>query len=257
MDVVLLAAGRGARLMPLTENQPKSLVTLPDGRMLIDVLIDFYRGMAGIERLIVVSGYRADALAGHLTQDKSGQLLVVENPAYAELGAVGSFLAGVSASNATQLIIANADTICGEDFRQSLHAAAREDRDGLRLLGSADNGDDDAVRVRVGSNDRIERIGKALPDATQHPVSTGVLIATGYGSIATLRSAAQSMVLRRRSGLCTAIWHSILDRLIDSGVAIEAWRVPSASWFEIDTTADLTNPMVQALLEKQPAAADQ
>ena len=55
---IILAAGRGSRLKPYTDDQPKCCIEL-DGRRLIDWQITTLRSV-GIDDIVVVTGYRAD-----------------------------------------------------------------------------------------------------------------------------------------------------------------------------------------------------
>ncbi len=55
MKAILLAAGMGTRLRPLTEKIPKSLVKV-NGKPMLETQIEFLR-QKGIEEIIVVTGY--------------------------------------------------------------------------------------------------------------------------------------------------------------------------------------------------------
>ncbi len=58
MRALILAAGRGTRLRPLTDDRPKCLVPLA-GRPLLDWQLDALRA-AGVERIAIVTGWRRD-----------------------------------------------------------------------------------------------------------------------------------------------------------------------------------------------------
>jgi choline kinase len=80
-QAVLLAAGAGKRLLPLTADRPKCMVPV-GGRPIIDGLVDSL-SMLGIDELVVVTGYRADALRAHLGRRVAGMRVVyVDNPDY-------------------------------------------------------------------------------------------------------------------------------------------------------------------------------
>jgi len=60
VDGIVPAAGRGTRLRPRTSDTPKALVAV-DGRPLIEYPFDGLIA-AGVDRLVVVVGYRGDAI---------------------------------------------------------------------------------------------------------------------------------------------------------------------------------------------------
>ena len=62
MKAILIAAGMGTRLRPLTENLPKCLAVAGAGKTLFDTQIQALRG-CGIEDLIVVRGYKGEQLS--------------------------------------------------------------------------------------------------------------------------------------------------------------------------------------------------
>lgn len=79
--LVILAAGRGTRLEPLTAERPKCLAPLR-GRSLIEWQLDAIAA-CGVERVVLATGYRAEAL------DYLG-LETVRNDAWAETNMVES-----------------------------------------------------------------------------------------------------------------------------------------------------------------------
>jgi MurNAc alpha-1-phosphate uridylyltransferase len=70
---MLLAAGLGKRMRPLTAMRPKPMVEVA-GKPLIDHALDRLRA-AGVERAVVNLHYLADALEGHLSRAKGIDIL--------------------------------------------------------------------------------------------------------------------------------------------------------------------------------------
>jgi len=58
MNAVILSAGQGRRLLPLTADNPKCLVNI-EGQSIIEWQIDEL-AKSGIDRIWVVAGYHAD-----------------------------------------------------------------------------------------------------------------------------------------------------------------------------------------------------
>ena len=80
-QAVLLAAGTGSRLLPLTASCPKCLVKVR-GRAIVDTLLDGLKAL-GIEEIVVVTGYQAEALREYLSARTSFRWRFVDNPRYA------------------------------------------------------------------------------------------------------------------------------------------------------------------------------
>lgn len=76
---MVMAAGLGKRMRPLTATQPKPLVRV-SGKPLIDYSLD-HLVEAGISRAVVNVHYLADALEAHLAHRKSPQITVSDERA--------------------------------------------------------------------------------------------------------------------------------------------------------------------------------
>lgn len=87
-QAVIIAAGFGSRLVPITLNTPKPLVRI-HGKRIIDSLLDALLA-AGIEEIYVVRGYLAEQFDQLLY--KYPMIKFVENPSYNEANNIGSAL---------------------------------------------------------------------------------------------------------------------------------------------------------------------
>lgn len=83
---IILAAGFGSRMVPLTFNTPKPLVRV-HGKRIIDTLLDAVHA-AGIEEIIIVRGYLGEQFDQLLY--KYPNLKFVENPIYNEANNISS-----------------------------------------------------------------------------------------------------------------------------------------------------------------------
>src|SRR5437763_15474975 len=64
MDAIILAAGKGTRLRPHTENTPKPLLDV-QGRPILDWIIG---ALPPVERLVVVVNYLAEQIEAYLAR---------------------------------------------------------------------------------------------------------------------------------------------------------------------------------------------
>ena len=71
---MVLAAGLGTRLRPLTDNQPKPLINVAD-KPLIDYALDRFAA-AGVERAIVNVHYLASMIEDHLETRTTPQIII-------------------------------------------------------------------------------------------------------------------------------------------------------------------------------------
>lgn len=70
MQCVILAAGKGTRLRPLTENIPKPLVMV-SGKPLLDHIIDALP--SAVDELIIVHGYLGEQIMAHCGNEYKGR----------------------------------------------------------------------------------------------------------------------------------------------------------------------------------------
>jgi NDP-sugar pyrophosphorylase family protein len=70
MQCVILAAGKGTRLRPLTNDKPKPLVTVHD-KPLIDYIVESLP--SAIDELIIVIGYLGDQIKAHCGDEFKGR----------------------------------------------------------------------------------------------------------------------------------------------------------------------------------------
>jgi len=61
MKVIILAAGKGERLLPLTRNTPKSLLELGNGMTILENQLAAIKS-SGIDQVVIVTGYKPSRL---------------------------------------------------------------------------------------------------------------------------------------------------------------------------------------------------
>ena len=83
-SAMVLAAGLGTRLRPVTDHLPKPLVEI-EGRTLLDHTLDRL-ALAGVERVVVNVHYRAAMIAAHLDRRDHPRIAISEEPELLDTG---------------------------------------------------------------------------------------------------------------------------------------------------------------------------
>ncbi|MEH6402887.1 MAG: nucleotidyltransferase family protein [Sneathiella sp.] len=117
MRAMVLAAGLGRRLRPLTDTCPKPLVKVA-GRALIDYSFDLLRG-AGITDAVVNCHYLADQIEDHV-KTISGLNLTLSDERGALLETGGGVLKALPALGRAPFVVLNSDVIIRDGENQSL-----------------------------------------------------------------------------------------------------------------------------------------
>src|SRR6185436_891296 len=105
---MVLAAGLGERMRPLTDRVPKPLVRV-SGKPLLDHVLDRLAG-AGIERAVVNVHYLAEQIERHVAGRKAPQIAISDERS-ALLGTGGGVVKALDKLGSEPFIHVNSDTI--------------------------------------------------------------------------------------------------------------------------------------------------
>ncbi len=134
---MIMAAGLGTRMRPLTNDRPKPMVMVR-GRTLIDHTIDRLVA-AGVKLVVVNLHYRADMLRAHL--DKRTDIEVRYSDETEELlGTGGGVVKTLAHFEDEPFFVLNSDSVWVEGYTPALEAMKRQwnedEMDGLLLLAA-------------------------------------------------------------------------------------------------------------------------
>ncbi|HID87639.1 MAG TPA: phosphocholine cytidylyltransferase family protein [Anaerolineae bacterium] len=247
MKGVILAAGDGTRLAPLTLDRPKPLVPVL-GRPLLDYTLDAFVAV-GITDLVLVVGYMEEMIRrwvgdGHRY---GARVTYVSNPDY-ELENAISLYAARQAVPDQPFILSMADHMISPQILAHLLAMG-DDHDTLCIdrLAQASPQVNDATRVWVagqGGAGFITRIGKGIEP--WNAVDVGVFLFTPaiFAAIEALLHTG-----RRSPNISQSV-----TRLIESGHGLRACDVSGAFWMDVDTLEDLryAEQVLRSRLEGEP-----
>jgi MurNAc alpha-1-phosphate uridylyltransferase len=134
MKGMLLAAGLGTRMRPLTDQMPKPLLEVA-GHSLIDRALDWFSA-SGVNEVVANSHYKAELLEAHLVVRHVPHIQVMREEVLLETG--GGIKNALPLLGSAPFFAANSDTICIDGKVPALHRllAAWDDKtmDALLLL---------------------------------------------------------------------------------------------------------------------------
>jgi choline kinase len=225
---ILLSAGKGSRLLPLTAERPKCLIEL-NGRTLLEWQLDALRA-AGVAEVVVVTGFRddlVDAVAG-----RRDGVRTLFNPFYHVADNLGSVWMARAEFEADTLLL-NGDTLVSPALLEIVLAA--EAGAVAVTVDEKESYDADDMKV-LRDGDRLLRIGKALEPGGYNAESIGCLAFRGDGPA--LFIAKVEAMMRRPDG--TRRWYlRAIDELAQDGADVRAVSIAGEEWQEVDFPEDV------------------
>lgn len=232
MRVIILAAGQGKRLLPLTAEVPKALLDI-HGRTLVARQIDAFAA-CGISDFVVVTGYASgrieDALDA-IAKAKGISIRTVYNPFYAVADNLASCWMARGEMN-RDFIQVNGDNVFRADLVERLLSA--EPKPVTVAVNHKDAYDTDDMKVML-DNGRLTEIGKTLPVDTVDAEAIGFYIFRGEGVGAYVTQLEKAM--RDPSGLKQ--WFPSAVGSLAKAVDINTIAINGIRWCEVDFPVDL------------------
>ncbi len=227
---VILAAGTGSRLRPLTDDRPKPLVPLGSGTILsraVDALVG-----AGVSRLVVATGYKEHALR-HALAESSLEVTFCPNPDYAATQNSVSLALCRDAVGGDSFFRLDGDVVFDAEILSRLNSSsayisAAVDRE--RKL------DDEAMKVRLerGSQD-IAAFGKGIPLSESGGESIGIERIDSSAC----EELFDALDGARAAGDTHLYYEDVYSRLILRGARVRAVDITGLRWCEVDSLEDL------------------
>jgi len=233
VKVLILGAGQGKRLLPLTEDIPKSLLDI-GGKRLVERQIEAFMG-AGITEFVVLTGYRADKMVEVLEEFKSAHSEITISTVYNPFFAVADNLASCWMARHFMdgdFIQVNGDNLFKSELVSVLLDAPKQNV--TATIDTKDVYDNDDMKV-ILDGERLTEIGKKLPLEAVSAESIGMYLFRGEG-VAQYRSKLEEAMLDP-SGLKQWFPSAIGNLAKDADVHV--CNIHGHQWCEIDFPKDL------------------
>ncbi|QGN55395.1 sugar phosphate nucleotidyltransferase [Novosphingobium sp. Gsoil 351] len=230
---ILLSAGQGSRMLPLTAERPKCLIEF-SGRSLLAWQIEML-ARGGVKRIDVVTGFMTDMVDAELAalQDPRVEITSRFNPFYKVADNLGSCWIARDAMDGDFLIL-NGDTLVSEEIVAKVQVGSDWPIAVTVDVKPAYDSDDMKV-TRDPATGRLERIGKTLTAAQSDAESIGFLAFRGEGA-ALFREAVRA-AMRTPEGV--QHWYlKVIDGLAPTG-KVGTVSIEGMGWGEVDFLNDI------------------
>lgn len=229
---IVLAAGEGKRLRPLTADIPKALAPIGGGWTILDVALSNLRA-AGIEEVFVVVGYAAEAIERRVSDLEAAHGvrlgLVANDRALDWNNAYSLWLAREHFARGAMVV--NGDTVHPVAVEQRMLAARGPGvliaLDDVKVLA------EEEMKV-VLEDGRLARITKEMEPARAHGEYIGVTL------IEPSAAADLAEALERTWRADPSLYYEDgFQAYADAGGEVRTVSVGGLDWVEVDTPADL------------------
>lgn len=233
MNAIVLSAGQGRRLLPLTERDPKCLLAVDGPRAVLELQL---RALArcGIRHATVVVGFGADRVERFLAGIRIPSLRVdsLFNPFFASSDNLATCWLARGAMT-DDFVLLNGDTLFEDRVLQRLLESPPAPI--TVTIDHKDGYDDDDMKVSIDASGRLLAIGKQLPPKSVGGESIGMLCFRGTG-VKSFRDELERVV-RTPEGL--RAWYLSVVNEMAARIPIATASIDGLWWREIDSPKDL------------------
>jgi len=236
MKIIILAAGKGERLMPLTRNLPKPLIKIKNEKTLLEIQIDNIKKSGVINEIIIVAGYLVEKIEEKIEKLKYPgiKIKIIYNPFYQFTNNLVSLWISEKEMN-DDFLITNGDNIFSSDVFTNL---VNDKKNGIVLTTSKKNTYQKEDMKVIISKNKIIQVSKTINSKKITAESPGLAKITGKKNIELFRKKLNGLV--RKQEMLDKFWLEIFNEIHKNGVEIENFEIDGEKdWREIDYHPDL------------------
>jgi len=241
LKAIILAAGQGKRLRPLTDDRPKCMVEYR-GKPIVDYILSAMKDV-GIDDIAVVGGYKIDVLKEYL---KDKNIVFFENKDYERTNMVSTLFCAEDWMD-DDIVISYADIVYSSEILKSLVMedaafSTTVDLEWLKLWSQRMQDPlGDAESMKFDLQDNIMELGKKPKSYEDIEAQYMGLIKIKKEQIAEIKSFYRGLdrgALYDGQTFDNMYMTSFLQMIIDKVSPVKAVKV-YGGWLEIDSISDL------------------
>ncbi|MCU4176570.1 sugar phosphate nucleotidyltransferase [Carboxylicivirga sp. N1Y90] len=227
---LLLAAGTGSRLFPLTQNSPKCL-TLVNDKSILDRLISNLKSQ-GFKRLVIVTGHLKDCIMDYLGE-KSGDLSIeyIHSPLYKTTNNIYSLWMARNMIN-EPFVLFESDLVMNSTLLDDM---VYPDRMAVALMKPWLNG----TTVSVNKANRVTQFQEGTTESYSDIRYKTVNIYSF--SLSSWQAIVKQLNQYISEGSVNCYYETVFAEMIDNkSLTFDSVSFDHKPWYEIDTLKDLS-----------------
>jgi len=248
MNVIILAAGKGTRLLPLTKDKPKCLIKLKNGKTLLEIQIDRIKQI-NPSNIVIVTGYKSSMIETYIQTkySKEDNINFEFNPFFEMSNNLASLYLVKTYFKTEDVIVINGDDIFSTSVIEGL--ANKSDEGVWVTISRKEKYDWDDMKVITEGN-MIKQIGKNIPEQESNAESVGIVRFNGKERIKFYEILVDVM---HEPEALNWFWLHAIQMYIDRGNKVFFYEIPEISWAEMDFHIDykMINKFVEQFIKPQ------
>jgi len=231
MKAIILAAGVGSRIRPLTDNCPKSLLKV-NGKTILEIMLSHIQD-CGIDEVIFVLGYLQEQIKDYVTTNFPNlKTHFVTNQRYAETNTGFSLMLAKDLIEESDFIKFDADVVFDKDILKKLIEC---DYPNCLCIDKNINLDAEEIKVIVEDGYRVVKASKTVNPKEAVGESIGIE-KISQDTAQLLFAELETMMEDKRNH--QEYYEGAYERLIEANVPFYALDISGLKWTEIDTKED-------------------
>ena len=232
-EAIVLVAGSGERLRPLTADCPKCLIEVA-GQSLLKRLLEQLEEV-GIERVVLATGYLHDVLVAQIDEwNLSLAIEAIENTDYDQSNNAVSLKLAIQGLSQDRFLLCDGDILLRHS--QPLKRLIATPRDNvLSVMRFETMGGEEMKVIIDDESGRICELGKSLNPERADGESLGIQM-IGPSAFSPLVERLATLDEKERRQM---YYEDVFAELIDGDIDFFGCELPVGGWTEIDTAQDL------------------